>query len=125
MRDGKPFVQKVTCAVDCGVVVNPLGAMNQVQGGIIDGIGHAMFGEFTFENGKPTADNFHAYDMIRMNDTPQVDVHFVKSDVAPTGLGEPSLPPIGAAVANAIHAATGVRVSKIPFTKNMNPEVLA
>ncbi len=125
MRDGKPFVQKVTCAVDCGVVVNPLGAMNQVQGGIIDGIGHAMFGEFGFENGRPTTDNFHAYNLIRMNDTPQVDVHFVKNDIAPTGLGEPSLPPVGAAVANAIHAATGVRVSKIPFAKNMNPEVLA
>jgi isoquinoline 1-oxidoreductase subunit beta len=125
MRDGKPFVRRVTCAVDCGVVVNPLGAINQVQGGVIDGIGHAMYGEFNFENGAATSDNFHAYDLIRMNDTPQVDVHFVKSDVAPTGLGEPSLPPAGAAVANAIFAATGVRVSKIPFAKNMHQEALS
>ena len=124
MEKGLPVVKKVTCAIDCGIVVNPLGAKNQIQGGVIDGIGHAMYGDFSFKDGKPQADNFLDYHLIRMNETPEVDVHFVENDLAPTGLGEPSLPPAGAAVANAIHAATGIRVTKQPFINNMDPEQL-
>ena len=115
MNGEVPVVKKVYCVIDCGIVVNPLGAHNQVKGGVIDGIGHAFYGSFGFDNGKPTANNFDQYKLIRMQDTPQVEVHFVESDIAPTGLGEPSLPPVGAAVANAIHAATGKRIRKIPF----------
>jgi isoquinoline 1-oxidoreductase beta subunit len=119
MENGKPIVKKVTCVVDCGIVVNPLGAINQIKGGVIDGIGHAMYGEMLFKDGKPLSNNFHSYDLIRMEQAPQVDVHFIESDNAPTGLGEPSLPPAAAAVANAINAATGIRIRKHPLLKNM------
>lgn len=119
--DGVPSVQKVTCAVDCGIVVNPLGARQQVAGGIIDGVGHSMYSDFRFENGKPSATNFNQYRLIRMNETPLVDIHFVENNLSPTGLGEPTLPPAGGAVANAIYAATGKRVFKQPFVSNMEP----
>jgi len=124
MDNGLPLVKKVTCAVDCGVVVNPLGAQNQVKGGVIDGIGHAMYSEITFKNGIPQSSNFDNYQLIRMGQTPQVDVHFVDSDLAPTGLGEPALPPAAAAVANAIYAATGKRITKQPFMNNLEIDKL-
>lgn len=117
MENGLPVVKKVTCAVDCGVVVNPLGAKQQAVGGIIDGIGHMMYGELRFDMGRPQAQNFDSYQLIRMGQTPHVEVHFVESDIAPTGLGEPTLPPIGAAVANAIYKATGQRLRKQPYMK--------
>ena len=120
MENGIPSVKKVTCAVDCGIVVNPLGALNQIKGGIIDGIGHTMYSDFGFENGKPQSNNFNTYQLIRMGQTPKVDVHFVENDIAPTGLGEPTLPPVGAAVANAIYKATGKRLTKQPYMSNMN-----
>jgi isoquinoline 1-oxidoreductase beta subunit len=120
MENGFPVVKKVTCVVDCGIVVNPLGAQNQVVGGVIDGIGHAMYGELTFQNGIPQATNFNTYQLIRINQTPQVDVHFVQSDIAPTGLGEPTLPPVGGAVANAIYKATGKRLYKQPYMNNID-----
>ena len=119
MENGKPVVKKVTCVVDCGIVVNPLGAKNQAKGGVIDGVGHAMYGDFSFKDGVPQANNFQDYNLIRMNQTPEVAVHFIESDIAPTGLGEPTLPPAGAAVANAIFAATGKRITKQPFINNM------
>ncbi|GAB1855982.1 xanthine dehydrogenase family protein molybdopterin-binding subunit [Flavobacteriaceae bacterium MHTCC 0001] len=119
MDNGMPIVKKVTCAIDCGIVVNPLGAMNQAKGGVIDGIGHAMYGELTFNEGVPQSNNFSNYQLIRMGQTPKVDVHFVKSDIAPTGLGEPTLPPVGGAVANAIFKATGQRLTKQPYMNNI------
>jgi isoquinoline 1-oxidoreductase beta subunit len=117
MQGNTPIVKKVTCAIDCGIVINPIAAINQVQGGVIDGIGHAMFGDFSFENGQPQYKNFDKYRMIRMKEAPEVEVHFVKSNNDPTGLGEPSLPPAGGAVANAIAKATGKRFYKQPFIK--------
>jgi isoquinoline 1-oxidoreductase beta subunit len=120
LENGFPVIKKVTCAVDCGIVVNPLGAQNQVVGGVIDGIGHSMYGELTFKDGKPQSNNFASYQLIRINQTPQVDVHFVESDIAPTGLGEPTLPPIGGAVANAIYKATGKRLYKQPYMNNLD-----
>lgn len=117
MKDGKPFIHKVTTAVDCGIVINPDAAINQIQGGVIDGIGHAMYGDFSFLNGAPQASNFDQFRLIRAKEAPNVEVHFVKSNQHPTGLGEPSLPPAGGALANAIAAATGKRVYKIPFAK--------
>lgn len=118
MDNGIPVVKKVTCAVDCGIVVNPTGAKNQVVGGIIDGIGHMMYGELKFVDGVPQANNFDSYQLIRMNQTPtEVDVHFIENEIAPTGLGEPALPPVGGAVANAIYAATGQRLTKQPYMK--------
>ncbi len=117
MQGNTPVVKKVTCAIDCGIVVNPLAAINQVQGGVIDGIGHAMFGDFSFEEGQPQARNFDKYRLIRMREAPEVEVHFVKSNNDPTGLGEPALPPAGGAIANAIAKATGKRFYRQPFVK--------
>lgn len=117
MKDGEPMVNKVTTAVDCGIVINPDAAINQIQGGVIDGIGHAMYGDFSFLNGEPQASNFDKFRLIRATEAPKVEVHFVKSNHHPTGLGEPSLPPAGGALANAIAAATGKRVYQIPFAK--------
>jgi len=122
MDNGVPVVKKVTVAVDCSIVVNPLGAQNQVVGGVIDGIGHAMYGELTFNDGIPQSNNYNSYQLIRMLQTPQVDVHFIENDIAPTGLGEPTLPPIGGAVANAIYKATGKRLTKMPYMNNMDVE---
>lgn len=120
MNGDQPEVKKITVAVDCGIVINPLGAKNQIEGGAIDGVGHAMFGDFAFENGMPTSNNYDKYRLIRMNETPVVETHFVKNTLSPTGLGEPTLPPAGAAVAIAIKKATGNRLYKQPFISNMD-----
>ncbi|WP_139956063.1 xanthine dehydrogenase family protein molybdopterin-binding subunit [Flavicella sediminum] len=118
VKEGMPVVTKVYCVVDCGIVVNPLGAKNQMQGGVIDGIGHAMYGDLDLKNGTPQSSNYDRYRLIRMSETPQVETYFIDSDEAPTGLGEPTLPPAAAAVANAIKAAMGIRLRKQPFIKN-------
>ncbi len=118
MESGIPVLKKVTCAIDCGIVVNPLGALNQVEGGVIDGIGHAMYGNLDFVNGAPQSVNFDSYRLIRMKETPIVETYFIENDIAPTGLGEPALPPAGPAFANAVKAATGIRMTKQPFIEN-------
>jgi isoquinoline 1-oxidoreductase beta subunit len=115
MEGGAPVVKKITCVIDCGIVVNPLGAKNQVEGGVIDGIGHAMYGELRFDEGAPQSSNFDTYRLIRMNETPEVETYFIENEISPTGLGEPALPPASGAVANAIKAATGFRMTKQPF----------
>jgi isoquinoline 1-oxidoreductase beta subunit len=113
---GKPNVSRVCCAVDCGIVVNPEGAINQIEGGIVDGIGHALYGELTFTDGKPDQENFNTYRLIRHPEAPTaIDVHFVDNGIKPTGLGEPSLPPVIGALANALSAAKGERVYDQPF----------
>jgi len=122
IENGTPVVKKVTCVVDCGIVVNPLGALNQIEGGVIDGIGHAMYGELGFEAGTPKANNYDRYRLIRMKEAPKVEAFLMKNDYSPTGLGEPTLPPAGGAVANAFKAATGQRIYQQPFTKY--PELL-
>jgi isoquinoline 1-oxidoreductase beta subunit len=117
MVKGKPVVQKIHAAADCGVVVNLSGAYQQVKGGIVDGFGHAMFSQLTFKNGESEQKNFNTYRLIRMKEIPEVDVHFVNNGIDPTGLGEPALPPTGGAVANALFKATGKRLYNQPFTK--------
>lgn len=129
IEDGVPVVKKVTCVVDCGIVINPLGALNQIQGGVIDGIGHSMYGNFGFDNGVPTANNYDKYRLIRMKEAPEVVTHLIQNELSPTGLGEPTLPPAGGAVANALKAATGKRIYKQPFMENpdfwtVNKEIL-
>jgi len=119
MEDNQPKVQKVHCAVDCGIVINPLSAKNQIEGGIVDGIGHAMFSGMTFQNGQPDQQNFDTYRLIRHSEAPMaIETYFVDNGINPTGLGEPSLPPIAAAVANAIASATGERLYDQPFIAN-------
>ena len=116
IESGKPVVQKVTCAIDCGIVVNPDAAANMAEGGIVDGVGNAFFGEMTFKGGVPQKDNFHNYRMIRMSEAPkEIEVHFVQNEIAPTGLGEPPFPPVFGAVANALYKATGKRQYNQPF----------
>lgn len=121
--EGFPVVKKVIAAVDCGIVINPMGAKNQIEGGVIDGIGHAMYGDLAFDGGVPMSTNFDRYRLIRMNETPIVETYFVENGLSPTGLGEPGLPPAGGAIANAIHAATGQRLMNQPFINYIGKEV--
>ena len=116
MIDNQPKVKKVWCAVDCGIVVNPDAARNQIEGGIVDGIGHAMYSAMSFKDGRPEQENFHQYRLIRHSEAPEeIETFFVDNGIDPTGLGEPSLPPIAAALANAMAKATGTRVYSQPF----------
>ncbi|HMI04960.1 MAG TPA: molybdopterin cofactor-binding domain-containing protein [Pedobacter sp.] len=116
ITNGKPRVQKVYCAVNCGKVVNLSGAENQIQGAVVDGIGHAMLTKLTFDKGAVLETNFGSYRFLRMKEAPlDIVVKFVPSQDPPTGLGEPALPPIAAALANALFAATGKRFRKMPF----------
>lgn len=120
MENNNPVVEKVTAAVDCGIVINPDAARNMGEGGIVDGIGNALFGEMTFKDGVPEKNNFHQYRMIRQKEAPKaIEVHFVKNEEEPTGLGEPLFPPVFAAVANALYKATGKRFYDQPFGKDL------
>ena len=119
MEDDKPVVQKVTCVLDCGIVVNPIGAKNMAEGGIVDGIGNALFGGLQFKDGKANKNNFDTYRMIRMSEAPkEIEVHFVENQIDPTGLGEPTFPPIFATLANAMYSATGKRLYHQPFLQS-------
>lgn len=118
MENNQPKVKKVWCTVDCGIVINKEGATNIIQGGVIDGIGHALYSQLTFENGSPVQNNFDTYKLIRHNQSPQeIEVYFVENDISPTGLGEPGLPPAIGALASAIYKATGKRQYHQPFTE--------
>lgn len=116
IEGGKPVIQDVCCAVDCGIVVNPDAASNLAEGAIVDGIGNALFGEMSFKDGVPEKNNFHQYGMIRMSDAPKnIDISFVDNDLDPTGLGEPTFPPAFGALANALYRASGQRLYHQPF----------
>ncbi len=120
MQDGNPIIENVCCAVDCGIVINPDAAKNLSEGGIVDGIGAAMYGKMTLEKGVPQSNNFDTYRMIRHHEAPKkIDVHFVKNEVDPTGMGEPAYPPVFAALANALYQATGKRHYRQPFADNL------
>jgi isoquinoline 1-oxidoreductase beta subunit len=110
-------VHKVTVAVDVGPIINMSGALSQVEGAVIDGLSAAMAQKITMEDGRIEQSNLHDYTVLRLPQAPQVDVHFIQSDYPPTGLGEPALPPLAPAVANAIFAATGQRLRKMPFAE--------
>ncbi|MES2797896.1 MAG: molybdopterin cofactor-binding domain-containing protein [Bacteroidota bacterium] len=119
LKDGQPYVERVTSAIDCGIVVNPDAAKNMVQGAVVDGIGTALFGSLTMKNGVTDQNNFNTYRMIRMNEAPkEVDVHFVQNDIDPTGLGEPPYPPLFGALANALYKTTGKRFYNQPYMAN-------
>ncbi|MEM8898285.1 MAG: molybdopterin cofactor-binding domain-containing protein [Bacteroidota bacterium] len=114
--DDQLRVKKVWCAVDCGIVVNREGAINMIQGGVVDGIGHCLYGELKFEDGVSVHKNFDTYKLIRIKQAPdEIEVFFVENDIKPTGLGEPGLPPAVGALANALYKATGQRFYHQPF----------
>ena len=116
VMNGKiPVIKKIYAVSDCGEVVNKGGALQQVLGGIVDGLGTAMYGKLSFKEGKPEQNNFDEYRLIRMKEIPVIEAHFIDNGIDPTGLGEPALPPTGGAVANAIFKATGVRLTSQPF----------
>ena len=108
-------VHRVTCALDCGQPINPLGIEAQVQGGIAFGLGAALHSEITFRQGRVQQSNFHDYQVLRMEEMPQIDVHIVKSNAKMGGIGEPGLPPIAPAVGNALFVLTGKRLRSLPF----------
>ncbi|MGA2779184.1 MAG: xanthine dehydrogenase family protein molybdopterin-binding subunit, partial [Steroidobacteraceae bacterium] len=114
---GNVSVDRVVCAVDCGIPINPDVITAQMEGGIGFGLGAVMYGAITLKNGRIEQDNFNNYRVLRINEMPKVEVHIVHSTEAPTGVGEPGVAPIGPAVANAIFAATGKRVHMLPFPK--------
>jgi isoquinoline 1-oxidoreductase beta subunit len=115
IEQGKPRVHRVVCAVDCGQVVHPNNAAAQIEGAIIYGLGATLMSEITIDKGQVQQRNFDTFPLIRMPDAPVVEVHFVPSTAAPSGLGEPGLPPIAPAVANALFALTGARSRRLPI----------
>jgi len=119
VENGSPVIDKVYTAVDCGIVVNPDAAVNMAEGAVVDGIGHAMYGELTFTDGQPDQSNFDGFRLIRHAEAPKaIEVHFVQNDIHPTGMGEPPYPPVMGALANAMYKATGTRLYHQPFIKN-------
>jgi isoquinoline 1-oxidoreductase beta subunit len=117
--DGVPKVEKVWCAVDCGVAVNPDNIVAQMQGGIGFGLGAVLYDEITVREGRVVQSNFNDYRMLRIGEMPQVEVVVVRSAEKPTGVGEPGVPPIGPAVANAWRVLTGNAVRHLPFSKGL------
>jgi isoquinoline 1-oxidoreductase subunit beta len=115
--DGLPKVERVWCAVDCGVAVNPDNIRSQMEGGIGYGLGAVLYDEITLDKGRVVQSNFNDYRMLRINEMPKVDVVIVPSSEKPTGVGEPGVPPIGPAVANAWRALTGTAVRHLPFSR--------
>jgi isoquinoline 1-oxidoreductase subunit beta len=117
-KDGSVRVRRVVCAMDCGTVVNPDTVQAQLQGGIMFGTTAALYGEITLKNGRIEQTNFDTYQMIRMNEAPAIEVHVVKSSEPPGGMGETGTSGIVPAIANAIFAATGKRLRKMPIDAN-------
>ncbi|XCF05369.1 molybdopterin cofactor-binding domain-containing protein [Tamlana crocina] len=116
MENNEPKIKKVWCAVDCGIVINRDAAENMMQGAVIDGVGHAMYSQLTFNDGATDQMNFDTYQLMRHAQAPEaIEVFFVENEIAPTGLGEPGLPPAIAALANALYKATGTRYYNQPF----------
>lgn len=114
-KNGDVRVHRMFCAVDCGQVVNPDTVKAQMEGGIIFGLTAALKDEITLEQGRVNQRNFHDYPMLRINEAPEIEVYIVPSTEKPTGVGEPGVPPVAPAVANAIFAATGKRVRRLPI----------
>jgi isoquinoline 1-oxidoreductase subunit beta len=116
-KQGAVRVHRIVCAVDCGRVVNPDTVKAQMEGGINFGLSAALKGEITLDRGRVQQRNFHDYQMLRINEAPQIEVYIVPSTEKPTGVGEPGVPPVAPAVANAIFAATAKRIRKLPILK--------
>jgi len=114
-KKGDVRVHRVVCAIDCGRAVNPLGVEGQVESAVLWGLSAALHGRITFEGGRVEQSSYDDFPVMRMNDCPVIETHLVPSDVRPLGVGEQPVPPIYAAVANAVFAATGVRIRELPI----------
>ena len=119
-RHGTIRVKRVTAVIDCGQPINPLGIEAQLQGGIIFGVTAALYGEITFDAGRVQQSNFHDYRVLRMNEVPLIDCHIITNHEKPGGVGEPPTAGAAAAVANAVFAATGKRIRKLPLAKALS-----
>jgi isoquinoline 1-oxidoreductase beta subunit len=108
-------VHRVVCAIDCGVAVNPAGVRAQLESGVAFGLGAALHSELTFKDGRVQQSNFHDYRVLRLDEMPVVEVHIVPSTEKMGGVGEPGVPPIAPAVANAVAALTGQRLRELPL----------
>ena len=115
-KAGEVYVHRVVCAIDCGQVVNPNSLSAQIEGGVMFGISAALWGEITLDKGRVMQSNFHDYRVLRMNEAPVVEVHIVPSTEAPGGIGEPGTSALAPALANAVFAATGLRMRKLPLS---------
>jgi CO/xanthine dehydrogenase Mo-binding subunit len=118
VQDGAIRVHRVVAAIDCGRVVNPDVVRAQVEGAVIFGLSAALKGKITFEHGRVVQGNFNDYEILRLHEIPEVEVHLVPSEEPPTGVGEPGVPPIAPAVGNALFALTGKRLRELPFALN-------
>jgi isoquinoline 1-oxidoreductase beta subunit len=114
MRDGEPHVERVIVAVDCGQVVNPNILEQQLHSAVIFGLSAALRGQITVEGGRIQQANFDTYPILRNNEVPVIETYFVASHEAPSGIGEPPVPPIASALCNAVYAATKKRIRKLP-----------
>jgi isoquinoline 1-oxidoreductase beta subunit len=116
--DGKIKVERIVCVIDCGQVVNPLGLAGQIESGIVWGLSPALKKPITFKNGRAEQSSFVDFDVLRMSEMPRVEVYTIEKQSRPFGIGEPSVPPVAPAMANAIFNATGKRLRKLPFDLN-------
>jgi CO/xanthine dehydrogenase Mo-binding subunit len=114
---GEVRVRRIVCAVDCGTIVNPDIVKAQIESGVVYGISGALWGEITLKNGRVEQSNFNNYRVLRMNETPPIEVHLVRNSEAPGGIGEPGTAATAPALANAVFAATGTRIRQLPLQK--------
>jgi isoquinoline 1-oxidoreductase subunit beta len=115
LEGGEIRVHKVTCAADCGRIIHPGIVEAQLVGSVVAGLSAALHSEITIEGGRVKQGNFNDYRLLRMDEMPEIDVHVVINDEEPGGVGEPGVPPIAPAVANAIFALTGKRLRRMPL----------
>ena len=116
--EGAVTVHRVVCAIDCGIAVNPDQVVAQMEGGLIYGLTATLFGQITVDKGRVQQTNFHTYPMLRINQAPPTEVHILDSGEAPGGLGEPGVPTVAPAICNAIFAATGKRIRRLPIERD-------
>jgi isoquinoline 1-oxidoreductase beta subunit len=117
--DGLPKVERVVAAADCGIAINPNVIKAQLEGGMGYGLSAALYGAIDLEDGRVTQSNFNDYRVLRINEMPDIEVHIVESTEKPTGIGEPGVPTIAPAVANAWAKLTGERLYSLPFARSV------